>query len=237
MRLLTSPKISPEDKCPYLDDRLEKHEYFFADHIKSEEMDFLLTKGWRKFGQFLFRPSCDNCSKCVPLRVDVESFKPSKSQKRVIKKNQDITVKHGPLKYQPGHFEIFKKHSLKRFDKNDITNEKDFIQTFYINSGTGYLSEFFLGEQLVAFGILDRTTKGLSSVYFVFDTDFQKRSLGNFGAIKEIEVAQALGLEYYYLGYWIRENQSMNYKASYHPHELYDWATKDWYPKVDETSD
>ncbi|MEE3078773.1 MAG: arginyltransferase [Bdellovibrionota bacterium] len=228
MRLLTSPKLSPESKCPYLEDKLERHEFFFADELKQEEMDFLLSKGWRKFAQFLFRPSCAHCKKCLPLRVDVKTFKPSKSQRRNIKKNHDITVKHGPLKYKNEHFALFKKHSYKRFDKSDIENERDFVQTFFIDAGTGYLSEFYLDHELVAYGILDRTDNALSSVYFVFDPEYENRGLGIFGAICEIEQAKLLELDYYYLGYWIEENKSMRYKNSFKPHELYDWDSKTW---------
>ncbi len=228
MKLLTSPKISPQDKCPYIEGNQERHEYFFADQIKKDEMDFLLSKGWRKFGHFLFRPKCLNCNLCIPLRVVVNDFHLRKSQKRILKKNKDVIVKFSPLQYKEEHFDIYFKHSRVRFNKNDIQSREDFIQTFYIGTGKQVLSEFFIEEKLVAFGILDQGTESLSSVYFVFDTDYEKRNLGTFGALKEIEYANDTGLRYYYLGYWIEQNKSMNYKNSFKVHELYNFVEKVW---------
>ncbi len=228
MKLLTSPKISPEDKCPYISSEMESHEYFFADEIKKDEMDFLLAKGWRKFGHFLFRPQCLNCHKCIPLRVLVQQYKKSKSQRRIANRNSDIKTRFGKLQFKDAHFELYYKHSRVRFNKNDIQSREDFIQTFYIGTGKQVLSEFYLEDKLIAFGILDEGVNSLSSVYFVFDTDYEKRNLGTFGAMKEIEYALANNLQYYYLGYWIEENKSMKYKNSFKKHQLYNWNDKQW---------
>lgn len=228
MKLLTIPRISPEDKCPYLEGLVECHEFFFAEQIKKEEMDFLLSKGWRKFGQFLFRPRCTGCTKCVPMRVKVDEFKASKSQRRVINKNQDIEVVISPLKYHEEHFKLYSIHSEKRFHEKQITKEDDFIQTFYIYTGTQLMSEFYLDGKLIAFGILDRGDHSLSSVYFVFNTEYEKRSLGTFGVLKELEYAKSKRMKHYYLGYWIKENKSMTYKANFRPFEIYDWKLKSW---------
>jgi arginyl-tRNA--protein-N-Asp/Glu arginylyltransferase len=228
MQLLTAPRISQNDKCPYIEGNEERHEFFFADDIKYDEMDFLLSKGWRKFGQFLFRPKCETCNKCRPLRVPTKDYKNSKSNRRTIKSNQDIQVIFSPIEYKREHFYLYMKHSKERFEEKQIDNENDFTQSFFAYTGTQIMSEFYLENKLVAFGILDRGNNSLSSVYFVFDPQYSKRSLGVFGALKEIEYAQKQSLDYYYLGYWIKENRSMNYKAHYRPHELYDWDDKQW---------
>ena len=228
MKLLTVPKVSPEDSCPYIDGNMECHEYFFAESIKNEEIDFLLSKGWRKFGQFLFRPRCTSCEQCIPLRVITKDFKISKSLRRVKNKNKDITVNFNPLVYNKEQFELYRKHSQHRFSEKQIENEDDFINTFYLNTGSQYMSEFRLDGKLVGFGILDQGLNSLSSVYFVFDPDLSKRSLGTYGAITEIEYAKDRGLDFYYLGYWIKDNSSMQYKATYKPHELYSWSKKIW---------
>jgi len=228
MKLLTVPRVSPEDKCPYLENLSECHEFFFAEQIKKDEMDFLLTKGWRKFGQFLFRPRCPSCNKCIPLRILVKEFHLKKSVRRIINKNTDIQVVFSPLEYSEEHFKIYRKHSDSRFNDKQIDKEEDFIQTFYTYTGTQVMSEFYLDNKLVAFGILDRGEHSLSSVYFVFDPELEKRSLGKFGVIKEVEYARKKGMNHYYLGYWIEENKSMRYKASFQPYETYDWTTKIW---------
>jgi arginine-tRNA-protein transferase len=228
MKLLTVPRISPEDKCPYLENLNECHEFFFAEQIKKDEMDFLLAKGWRKFGQFLFRPRCPSCSKCIPIRVLTKEFIHKKSARRILNKNSDIQVVFSPLNFKQEHFKIYRKHSISRFNDKQIEREEDFVQTFYTYTGTQVMSEFYLDDQLVAFGILDRGENSLSSVYFVYDPDLAKRSLGNFGVMKEIEYAKSKGMTYYYLGYWIEENKSMRYKATFKPFETYNWITKVW---------
>ncbi|EQC51039.1 arginyltransferase [Bacteriovorax sp. DB6_IX] len=228
MKLLTVPRISPEDKCPYLENLNECHEFFFAEQIKKDEMDFLLAKGWRKFGQFLFRPRCPSCSKCIPLRILTKEFEFKKSVRRIINKNSDIEVVFSPLTYREDHFRIYRKHSDSRFNDKQIEREEDYIQTFYTYTGTQVMSEFFLDGELVAFGILDRGSHSLSSVYFVFDPDYANRSLGKFGIIKEVEYARHKNMSYYYLGYWIEENKSMRYKSAFKPYETYNWLTKVW---------
>lgn len=228
MKLLTVPRVSPEDKCPYLENLNECHEFFFAEQIKKEEMDFLLAKGWRKFGQFLFRPRCPSCNKCIPLRIITNEFSLTKSFRRVSNRNKDVIVEFGPLQYSEEHFRIYRKHSKVRFDDKQIEKEEDFKQTFYSYTGTQIMSEFFLDGKLIAFGILDRGTNSLSSVYFVYDPALSKRGLGNFGVIKEIEYARARKMDFYYLGYWISENKSMKYKASFRPYETYSWIKKTW---------
>ena len=88
--------------------------------------------------------------------------------------------------------------------------------------------EYHLKNRLVAVGFLDASLEGLNSVYFIYDPEFSKRSLGIFGALKEIELARHLKLKYYYLGYFIQKNASMSYKSSFRPHEYYDWENQVW---------
>ncbi|EQC44007.1 arginyltransferase [Bacteriovorax sp. Seq25_V] len=228
MKLLTTPRISAPDKCPYLQGQLEQHQFFFASEIEKEEMDFLLSEGWRKFGQFQFRPKCHGCQKCLPIRLKVDKFHPSKSQRKILKKNSDIKVYFSPLIFRKEHFALYLKHSSARFESKHVDNEEDFRQTFYQYTGTQLVSEFFLNDKMIAFGILEKGLTSLSSVYFVFDPDYSKRNLGTFGALKEIEYAMDDNLSHYYLGYWIEENKSMAYKSQFKPNQIYEWDTKTW---------
>ena len=232
MKMLVSPRLSELDSCPYLEGHMEQHEFFFAGELALDELDYLLQHGWRKFGQFVFRPTCPNCAKCTPLRVDLSNFKATKNQRKFLKKHQHLQIKFTPLIFRKRHYEIYRKHGIERFqnsiDASIIDNEQLFKETFYRFTGTQLLSEIFEDGKLIAFGILEQSESALSSVYFSYDPDYEKMSLGHLGALSEILYAKSIGLEYYYLGYWVEENKYMRYKSRYTPHQLYDWKEQTW---------
>lgn len=230
MKLLSPPRISPEENCPYIDGELARHEFFLATEVDAKEFDTCLAQGFRKFGIYFFRPNCRQCQRCLPLRVKAKDFKPTKSQKRVLKKNQDLKVFYKPLVYREEIYQLFIKHSKIRFGQNEDKpgSREDFIQTHFTPSTPSVLSEFYLEDKLIAVGFLDLAASSASSVYFIYDPDYEKRSLGIYGALKEIEFTSNSGREYYYLGYYIAENKSMMYKNQFHPHEVYDWVKEVW---------
>lgn len=228
MVILQEPFISKKQECPYIKEAVCRYEYFFAMDLNSEEIDSLLEQGWRKFGIYYFRPNCPDCSACVPVRIDVSHFEPSKSQKKIIRKGQDITTFYGPLTFKQRIYDIYNDHSINRFGHE--TDVEDFLSSFYTSSCPSMQSEYYLDDVMVAAGFLDRGVRSLSSVYFVFDTEYSKFRLGTLSIIREIEYAASLGLDYYYLGYWVRENRSMAYKNRFFPHEQYDWERGAWEP-------
>ena len=158
--------------------------------------------------------------------VLAEEFKPSKSQRKVLKKNEKTEFKVCDLEYRDEIFELYKKHSEVRFDQP--VAKKEFIETHYFPSCPSFQTEYFIDGKLVAVGFIDQSSHGLSSVYFIYDTDYIYLSLGVYSILCEIELTKKLGLSYYYLGYWIKENKSMEYKNRYYPHETYDWIKEDW---------
>ena len=239
MKLISPPRISPEESCPYIEGEMARHEFFLASELNEEELDLCLSKGFRKFGIYYFRPSCDSCQKCIPLRLHVDDFTPSKSQKRVLKKNKDLIVKYSPLEFREEIYQIYSKHSEIRFGygPEKIGPREEFIQTHFTPSSPTMLSEYFEGGKLIAVGFLDISKKGLSSVYFIYDPSYGKRSLGVFSVLKEMEKAKEMGKSHYYLGYWIKENNFMNYKNQFYPHELFDWESESWIQKKKEDNE
>jgi arginine-tRNA-protein transferase len=231
MKLYTPPGLSPEEACPYIPGEMSRHHFFIATDLSEKEFEFFLTQGFRKFGVYFFRPQCQNCQQCVPIRVNTHEFELSKSQKRVMKKNDDLSIRFTSLQYREEIYQLYLKHSKIRFDR-DVSERpegrEEFIQTHFTPSVPSMLSEFYLGAELIAVGFLDLSSNGLSSVYFIYDPDYAKRSLGIYGVLKEIEWAKNNGKDFYYLGYTIAQNRFMNYKAQFHPHQVYDWNKKRW---------
>jgi leucyl-tRNA---protein transferase len=226
MKFRTNSQFTTPDNCPYITGETCINEYFLDPAITPLKLDNLLENGWRKFGPAFFRPRCPNCQECVPIRIPIKTHTLNKSQKRLLKKNQDIFVSVTAPKFKDEIYELYKKHSMERF-KTEV-NWEEFLITHFFPSNSGLQCEFYLDKKLIAVGFLDRTKKSLNSIYFIYDTDYLKRGLGIFGSLKEIEFAQKENIQYYYLGYYVASNSSMNYKNQFFPHEYYNWDKKKW---------
>ncbi len=227
MLILQERRLSEEAECPYLPGRTARFEYFFAQDLDGGDLEELLSAGWRKFGRYFFRPECPGCRSCVPLRVPVAGFRPSKGQRRVISKNRNTGVRFGALRPMPEIFSIYEEHSRDRFGRKAELDE--FLFNFYQPSCPGVQSEYYVSGKLMAAGFLDRSSTGLSSVYFVFRSEFARHSPGIYSVIREIELAGSLALPYYYLGYHVEGCARMEYKAGFRPHQRYSWDESRWF--------
>lgn len=227
MKVLLDIQKGPLEPCPYIKGETACNEFFLAENLSKEELETFFSKGWRKFGPTFFRPVCPQCTKCTPLRIDAQNFKPSNSQKRILKKNNDLTIQFNVLEFREEIFQLYKDHSYSRF--NQTVNLNEFLLTHYYPSALGFQSEYYLEDKLIAVGFLDVTSLALNSVYFIYNPIYLKRNLGIYSIIKEIQFAKSQGLDFYYLGYHVKENPSLNYKAQFRPLEYFDWEKKDWF--------
>lgn len=231
MLLLKKPFHERLRICSYLQDRYASLAYFLAMRLDEQELTGFLDRGWRKFGPYYFRPACPGCRECVPLRVLTSRFAMSKSQRRLLRKNQDTEVRFVDLHCTTEIFSIYQEHSYERFGRS--VSWQEFVENFYTPSCPALQSEYYIQGNLVAVGFLDRAASGLSSVYFFYKTRYSHLGLGNFSIIKEIEFTRELGLPYYYLGYYIADDHSMCYKNQFRPHEKYDWLNQTWHCQDD----
>lgn len=227
MRLLSEPLVSEESPCSYIEEKLWRFTYFFALDVTADELDIILSKGWRKFGMYYFKPVCRDCRKCIPIRVKADELIISKSQRRVLRDCRDVRVEFKELECRDEIFEIYEDHSLNRFSKT--SNYEDFYTSFYTQSCPTIQSEYYIDDKLAAVGFIDVSVNALSSIYFIYRDEYTKFRLGTFSAIKEAEYARSLGLKHYYLGYYIENNLKMAYKNSFHVNEKMDWDTGNWF--------
>lgn len=226
MNLYTNVKISSPQQCPYLEDRSMRHAFFYASEVSDSELDCLLLEGWRKFGIYYFRPQCLGCSNCIPLRIPVNTFHMSRSQRRLWRANSDIQMRFEPSAPFDELYKIYEEHSLNRF--GTITSKEEFESNFFTKSCNSAYSLYYLHGMLIAAGFLDLSSYALSSVYFIYLTKFLARGLGNYSVLREIKLTAELGLQYYYLGYFVAGNSKMQYKAEFYPYEYYQWENKTW---------
>ncbi|MDY0268326.1 arginyltransferase [Trichloromonas sp.] len=226
MRLIQPPQLEEPSDCPYLPGRKKRYEFFLAGRLDGVELSRYLAAGWRKFGLYYFRPACPDCRACTPLRIPVAEFTPSREQRRVLKKAAALSVRFGPLKLSDRAFTIYREHARQRFGLE--AQSEDFLLNFYMPSCPAMQSELFVEEEQAGIGILDVGADCLSSVYFAFDPAYAAFNPGTFSILKEIEQARALGLTWYYLGYYVAECRSLAYKDRFRPRQHLDWRTGQW---------
>ncbi|WP_139800775.1 arginyltransferase [Geothermobacter hydrogeniphilus] len=226
MQILQNPSCEIPEDCPYLPGRPKSSLSFLARNLKAEELNRLLTRGWRKFGPYFFQPACPGCRQCIPVRVPVADFRPSRGQRRVERKGHCVDVRFGPLRITERAFEIYREHSLRRFGEE--VDRDSFLMHFYFPSGPALQSEYRHNGRLIGIGYLDRSSEALSSIYFCYDPEFSHLRLGTLSVLHEISYTRQLGLRYYYLGYFVPGAERMAYKDSFRPREHYDWQGRCW---------
>lgn len=220
---------SGEDRCPYLADRLSSLD---AGLIAPDPTGFddLMARGFRRQGLLFYRPSCLGCAACVPIRVPVESFRPTRSQRRLLRRTEGrYTVEVGPVHYDPAHYAMYAAHAQQVSAENRPSRPAIYRASFLETLVQTHQILFRVDGELAAVTILDEGASSVSSVYAFWDARFADLSPGTFSALWEIEWARANGKRYYYLGYWVEACERMVYKARFRPHELYDWANARWY--------
>ncbi|MES2919071.1 MAG: arginyltransferase [Pseudomonadota bacterium] len=186
--------------------------------------------GFRRSGNYVYRPHCSHCNACVPVRLPVERFQASRAQQRVWKRNADIQVRAVAPVFDEAHYALYERYISERHSDGDMypPTEEQFRSFLTSDWSDTRFYEFRAAGKLLGIAVCDMLEEGLSAVYTFFDPDEEKRSLGTYAILWEIEETRRLGLPSLYLGYWIKNCQKMSYKIAYRPIELLinnEWLT------------
>lgn len=244
-----------EDDCGYFEGRKNHEELYILSESDEEAArvigecanprlvlyDFFLSEGFRRSGIFVYRATCPDCRKCVPIRIEPKDFVFNKKHRHILKKNSDIemTISTEPKDLVTDEKVLLMREYNKRHNPEKNESFEEVKNTLLFMNGlkeSSYSDELFsepyypgvinmdyrLNGKLVGVGIIDLGMESLSSNYFYYDIsdEIMKRSIGTFTILKEIEFCKITGIPYYYLGYYLSECNKMNYKGKFLPHQL-----------------
>jgi len=216
--------MAPPHSCGYLSGR-EASSLLVDPRIQVDNRLYsaLVERGFRRSGSLVYRPRCEGCNACVPVRIPVALFQPRRNQRRIWAANQDLSVRLTRPILHDEQFRLFKRYISARHANAGMDNASmiDYLQFL---TGATFSTGFYeirLGDRLCAVSVLDHLTHGLSAVYTFFDPHLSHRSLGVYAILWAIEECRRNNLPYLYIGYWIKNCQKMNYKDQYRPLEAH----------------
>ena len=217
---------TPPSECGYLPQERWRLRYEIVGRLTPAEYLDRLKRGWRRFGHSLFRPECETCRRCRSLRVPVAGFRPDRSQRRAWAANErDVRIEIGPPSVSREKLDLYDRfHAYqtesKGWPEHELKSPDDYLESFVENPFEVQEWCYYLGKRLVGVGYVDRLPEALSAIYFFYDPDERRRSLGTFNVLSLIRSAAASGLRHVYLGYYVAGCRSLEYKARFRPSEV-----------------
>ncbi|MCR8921832.1 arginyltransferase [Dasania sp. GY-MA-18] len=213
-----------EHPCSYLPQELATTLFLDPEQKVEQPLYSALSDfGFRRSGNNIYRPHCASCQQCISIRIPCQSFCPSRQQRRIHKRNADLQCQEVSSIDNDECYALFEKYINLRHADGDMypTSRPDYVNFLCTPNNYSRYFTFRLKEQLIAVALADQLEQGLSAVYSFFDPDHDKRSLGTYMILWQLEECSRLGLHALYLGYWIKNCQKMRYKSAFRPLELY----------------
>lgn len=222
--------------CPYLPGRVERKLFTRLSTPFAAEVNSTLSRaGFRRSHDIVYRPVCPSCSACVPVRIPVAAFQPSRSQRRVDRENAGLTFTEVAAHATTEQFRLFTAYQNSRHGDSDMARMSMADFAAMIDEGRADTSLFEMRDttgRLIGCMLIDRLADGFSAVYSFYDPRQPRRSLGTFLIMSLIRQAVAEGLAFVYLGYWIAHSRKMAYKAKFRPLEAL--GTDGWFVMADD---
>ncbi len=215
--------LTVEHPCGYLDGRAARNVVADPRVMDNGLYAQLARLGFRRSGEHVYRPHCLGCGECLSLRIPAGRFRPNRTQVRTARANADLRVSCRQPGFSQEHYRLFERYLKHRHPNGGMDNPtpESYLSFITARWSDTRLYEFRQEKALLGVAVVDHLEDGLSAVYTFFDPQAGRRSLGTYAILWQIGEAARLGLDWVYLGYWIRHCQKMAYKAGFRPHEVF----------------
>lgn len=215
--------LSQEHPCGYLETKIAQSLFVHPSYsITTSTYAHLLEQGFRRSGEEVYAPHCSHCSACIPARLPLKKFKPSKSQRRCMRKNIETRVNIKPAIFEQAHYDMYLRYQAIRHPEGSMINASpenyfSFLSSSWCNT---QFVEFSIHNELAGIAIIDQFDEAWSAVYTFFEPKFSDYSLGVYAILWQIQQANLQQKEYLYLGFWLKDCTKMSYKTCYQPIQL-----------------
>jgi len=230
-KIFTDPEPSSTDfcmldyECAYIPDKKVRMHYKHIENATQSYNTALINRGWRRFGSYYFHPICESCSECKSLRINVDEFKLSKSQKKSIKRNKETEIIIQKPTLTQAHLDLYNKYHAFKHQKDNWTHRnispREYKENFVEGAHDFGKEVLYIQDgEIIGVDLIDILDDGISSIYFYYDPDFPRLSLGIYSLLYQIELAKVLELPWIYLGYWVDGCKAFAYKSNFQPQEI-----------------
>jgi arginyl-tRNA--protein-N-Asp/Glu arginylyltransferase len=214
-------------ECAYLPNKSVRMYYKYIEEGTQSYNTALIQRGWRRFGCYYFHPICNGCNECKSVRIDVENFKTSKSQRKSIKRNSNTEIIIQKPTLTQAHIDLYNKYHTFKHQKDDWSHRnispREYRENFVEGAHDFGKEVLFLENgKIIGIDLIDILDDGISSIYFYYDPDYSRLSLGTYSLLYQIELAKVLDLPWIYLGYWVDGCKAFAYKPKFQPQEILD---------------
>lgn len=221
----------PGHPCAYLPGQIARDRGFVVSRMSPDAWQVMLENGWRRAGMMIYEPACPFCRQCIPLRIPITRFRPSRTQRKCWNRNQDLEVRLTPVLTDEERYDLYRRYITIRHNGMMTGSRREFEQFLGMSPVETCEIEYRLDGRLVAVATTDRFPGGWSSVYCYYDPEESRRSLGTFNVLMSIELCrdELGGHARLYLGYWVENSSTMAYKSDFQPFEYFD-SNRQWRP-------
>lgn len=221
-------------KCAYIPSKTVRMNYKYVEKATKEFATAVISRGWRRFGKYYFHPICENCTECKSVRIDTNNYHYTKSQKKAIKRNKETRIIVQKPTLTSAHINLYNKYHAFKHQKDNWTHrnisQREYHENFVDGAGDfGKEVLYIIDDKLVGVDLIDVLEDGISSIYFYYDPDYPRYSLGTYSLLYQIKLAKILELPWIYLGYWVDGCKAFAYKTNFQPQEILDD-----FPRVEE---
>ncbi len=223
--------LGQEHDCSYLSERRAGSILIDPEEeVTSSLYSQLIEQGFRRSAAHVYRPHCQGCNACISVRIPVQTFKATRAQNKIIRRNQDINVRAVSSQFRAEHYALYQRYIEQRHSDGDMYPPSVEQYQGFLNTELEFARfyEFRLDEQLLAVAVTDVLAYGLSAMYTFYEPEDTRRSLGHYAILWQIQESLRLDLPYVYLGYWVKDCKKMNYKTQYQP--LEGFINQHWQP-------